>query len=159
MAFRLSATGRQAVNQGGLSNLFDGSGNNLNIVFKGGAVPADPDTVSAGTTIATLAADDEGASNVNGTYADAADDATNSDAALRSSVTGNAVADYDYADGNDGPGHAEIFVGSGRTSADKVGDFTVDGTDNGGDFNWPSDTIANGTLLTVTALTLRQPQA
>ena len=160
MAFRLAALGRQAVLSGGLSNLFDGVGNNLNIVFKTGSVPADVDTVSPNSTIASLAAADEGASNVNGTYADPSDDATDATAEIRNPITGNASADHDYDSGGDDSGIAEIFVGSGRTTADKVGDLVVgsaNSTSPGNlDFLWASDTIVNGGLLTITALTLTQ---
>ena len=156
MAFRVSATGRQAELSGGISDLFDGSGNNLNLVFKAGSAPADVDTVSGNTVVATMAAADEGASNVNGSYADPSDDGTTASAAIRSNITGNAASDYDYADGGDGEGHCEVFVGSGRTAADKVGDFTVGGPGTTGtqDFNWDSDNIVNGGLLTITAATL-----
>lgn len=158
MALRLSATGRSAALSGGLRELFDGSGNNLNVVFKTGSVPADVDTVSSNGTIATLAAADEGASNANGSYAAVSDDGTNASIALRSNITGNASAAHNYADGQDGAGMLELFAGTGRTAADKVGDMTVGGSTTTGsqDFNWDTDSIANGGLLTITALGITQ---
>lgn len=159
MALRLSATGRQAALDGGIKQLFDGSGNNLNLVFRAGAVPADVDTVSSNTIIATVAFADQGASNVNGSYASASDDNTNASIALRAAGSANADTAYDYADGQDGAGHLEIFAGTGRTAADKVGDMTVGGATTTGsqDFNWDIDAIAASGLVTVNTLGISQP--
>lgn len=161
MALRLTALGRAAQLSGGSSDLFNGSGNNLNIVFRAGAAPADVDTAGAATIIATLAAANEGASNVNGTYGDPTDDGNVASAAIRSNITGNAASTYDYADGGDGAGHAEFYVGTGRTAGDKFGDVTVGGPGTTGtqDFNWTADDITSGGLLTVTAATLQQISA
>lgn len=147
MALRLAATGRQAVLDGGLSDLFASTG--LEVVFRTGAVPADVDTVSANSIIATLIDASEPS------YGAASDDATTATVDIDANLQGNAVADHDYADGGDGAGIAEIFVGPGRTAGDKVGDFTVGGPSTTGtqDFNWTgSDTIANGGLLTISSL-------
>lgn len=158
MALRLTAAGRQASLDGGLKQAFDGSGNNLNVVFKAGSVPADVDTISGGATIATVAFADEGASNANGTYAAASDDNTNASIALRSTASANAVAAYDYSDGGDGAGHLELFAGTGRTANDKIGDMTVGGATTTGsqDFNWDIDAIANGGLITINTLSILQ---
>lgn len=155
MALRLTAAGRQAALAGGVSDLFNGSGNNFNIVFKTTAQGGDVDSINAGTEIATLTVPDQGASNVNGSYAAPSDDATTASVALAAAATGNAVADHDYADGGDGVGNAEVFVGTGRTAGDKVADLTVGGPGTTGtqDLEWPSDDVTNGGLLTVTAFT------
>lgn len=158
MAFRATAAARQAHLSGGLSDLFDGNGNNLNLVFKAAVQSGDVDTINAGSVIATLAAADEGASNINGSYADPTDDGTTASALIRTNLSGNATAAHNYADGNDGAGVCEVFVGTGRTAGDKVGDFTVGGPGTTGTFDltWDVDAIALNGLLTVTAVTFTQ---
>ena len=156
MALRLTAVGRQAALNGGVTSLFAGAGNNFNAVFREGAVPADVDNVSANVVIVTFAAADEGASNVNGSYAPPSDDDTTAQAQLRNTISANAVSTYDYSDGGDGAGHVEIFVGTGRTAADKVADLTVGGPGTTGtqDVNWDNDDITNGGLVTLSSLNL-----
>ncbi len=143
MALRLAATGRQAVFNGGLADLFDATG--VEFVFRAGAVPADVDTVSSNTIIATLI------DSAEPSYGSASDDGTTATVALDATVSGNAVSDYDYDDAGDGEGHCEVFVGPGRTATDKICDFTVGGPGTTGtqDFNWDADDITNGGLVTV----------
>lgn len=146
MALRLAAAGRQAQNAGGTQAQF-ADDQDLQVVFRAGTQPADVDTVSSDGVIATLI----GGANA---YSAPSDDDTTSSMTLAANLTGNATAAHDYS--VSGEQCAEIFIGAGRTSADKFGDFTVDGAGGSSDFNWDSDVIANGGLLTISALTFQK---
>lgn len=146
MALRLAATGRQATLAGGVQAQFTDD-QDLQVVFRAGTQPADVDTVSSDTVIATLI----GGANP---YSAPSDDATTASMALASNLSGNAAAAHDFA--VSGEQCAEVFIGAGRTAGDKFGDFTVDGAGGASDFNFDSDDIANGGLLTISALTFTQ---
>lgn len=140
MTLRLAAVGRQAVLSGGINAEFTDA-NDLQLVLRNAAIPADVDTVQTGTIFATFI----GGANP---FAAVADDGTTATLALAANLTTNASAGHDFAANGERVG--EIFVGAGRTSGDKFGDIVVDGTDNAGDLNFDSNTIANGGLLTIT---------
>ena len=149
MALRLSATGRFAVLSGGLSDLFDGQNNNLNLVIKDGdTVPTDVDTVGADSVIVTLVAPDNGTNNANGSYDTPEDDGTTSAAVFAAPLTSaNALVARNLNSANDDACYAELFVGAGRTSGDKVGDFIVGGPGSSGD----PDLVLSGDIILVGA--------
>jgi hypothetical protein len=118
------------------------------------------DALGSGDDIVTLDAPDNGASNVDGSYDDPSDDATNATAEIANNVgPANAVAAHDFDTGADDLAIAEIFQGTTVSTGTKVGDCTVSGPGSSvpGDIVLSSDDVIIGTQITIQSLELSTP--